>query len=52
MIKDGYKSELSGETIEKHVLVFTLAKLKELRICNNHECHNDSGNKFTDEDMQ
>ncbi len=48
MIKDGKRSNLSGNYLEKHAILYAPAHLEEARNCNNHECHNDSGDKFTD----
>ncbi len=52
MIKDGKRSNLSGDSLEKQAILYISAHLKKARICSGRECSNDSGNKFTDDDMQ
>ncbi len=51
MIKHGNMSILSGESNEKCAILYTSAHLEESRVCHNQGC-NDSGDKFTDKDMQ
>ncbi len=51
MTKDGKRSNLSDDFLEKQVILYTVAHLEEARIHSDHECSNNSGNKFT-EDMQ
>ncbi len=46
-IKDGKKSGLSGNSLEMPAILYTSAHLEEARICNDCECSNDSGKKFT-----
>ncbi len=52
MIKDGKRSNLSGDSLEKEAILYTSACLEEARICSEHKCSNNIGNKFTDEDME
>ncbi len=52
MIKDGKRSNLSVDSLEKRAILYTSAHLEEARICSEHKCSNDFGNKFTDEDME
>ncbi len=52
MIKDGKRSKLSGDSLEKHAILYTSAHLEEARICSNCECCNDSGDEFTNEDIK
>ncbi len=43
---------MSGDSLEKQAILYTSAHLGEARICSEHECSNDIGNKFTGEDME
>ncbi len=52
MIKDGKRSNMSGDSLEKQAILYTSAQLEEARIQSDHECSNDSGNMFTAEEMQ
>ncbi len=52
MIKDGKRSNLSGDSLEKQAILYLSAQLEEARIRSEHECSNDFGNKFTNEDME
>ncbi len=52
MIKDGKRSKLSGDSLEKQAILYTLAHLEEARICSENECINDLGDKLTEETMR
>ncbi len=52
MIKDGKRSNLSGDSLEKQAMLYTSAHLEEARICSEQKCSNDLGDKFIDEDME
>ncbi len=52
VIKDGKRSNLSGDSLEKQTILYTSAHLEEARICSKHKCSNDFGDKFTDVDME
>ncbi len=52
MIKDGKRSNLSGDSLEKQAILYTSAHLEEARICSEHKCSNDSGDKFTDDNVE
>ena len=52
MIKDRKRSNLSGDSFEKRAILYTSAHLEEARIRSKHECGNELGDKFTDEDME
>ncbi len=52
MIKVWEMSNLSGDSLEKQVILYTSIHLEEAMICSDHKCSNDSDNKFIDDDMQ
>ncbi len=52
IIKDGKRSNLSGDFHEKRAVLYTSARLEEERVCSDYECSNDCGDKFIDEDIQ
>ncbi len=52
MIKDRKRSNLSGDSLENWAILYTSAHLDEARICNEHKCSHDFGDKFTDKDME
>ncbi len=52
MIKDGMRSNLSGNSLEKQAILYTSAHMEKARMCSDYDCINDSGDKFTDKDIQ
>ncbi len=52
MIKDGKRSNLSSDSLEKRAILYTSANLEEARIVSKHKCSNDLGDKFTNNDME
>ncbi len=46
-IKNRKRSNLIGDSHEKHAILYTLAQLEEIRVCSNHECCNNSEDKAT-----